>query len=271
MTAAALRRFDPKWPWNANYPLSQAVRCGDFVYLAGQVALTPDGQVVGRELGSQARQMFENTKTLLGMAGAQPSDIVKLTTYFVSNIDSAEERERYFAVRREYLGDRKPASTGLQIVALSEQHLLVEMDVVAYAPLNPAQRPRVEMFDIGWDWDDAFPFSSAVRCGDFIFTSGQVAYNADGRIVGADLKTQTRQVFENISHILGLAGARLQDVVRMHTFFTRDVRAPQDYFAVRREFFGDHKPASTGVQVAALVADELLLEVEVVAYAPRAI
>ncbi len=123
------------------------------------------------------------------------------------------------------------------------------------------------VIDPGWTWDEKFPLSQGLRVGNLLFLSGQVAVDSSGTIVGAgDLKTQTRQVFENIKAILERAGATFDDVVKMTTYFTTDIRNYEDYFSVRREYFKGINPASTGVQVAALAFEGLLLEVEVVAY-----
>jgi reactive intermediate/imine deaminase len=123
------------------------------------------------------------------------------------------------------------------------------------------------VIDPGWQWDENFPLSQGLRVGNLLFLSGQVAVDSDGTIVGrGDLKAQTRQVFENIKTILGKAGATFDNVVKMTTYLTTDIRDYEDYFAVRREYFTGINPASTGVQVAALAFEGLLLEVEVIAY-----
>lgn len=130
----------------------------------------------------------------------------------------------------------------------------------------------IEFIDPGWNWDTDFPLSQGLRIGDMVILSGQVALDREGNVVGKDdLKAQSRQVFENIKAILDKAGANFQDVVKLTTFFTIDItdfEAVKGYFEVRREFFGDHKPASTGVQISALVYPDLLLEVEAMAYLP---
>src|SRR5208282_3056700 len=92
--------------------------------------------------------------------------------------------------------------------------------------------------------------------------------DSDGRVIGkGDLRAQSRQVFENIKLILGKAGGTLRNVVKMTTYFTCKLspKRTQEYFEVRREYFKDHRPASTGVQVSSLVMKDLLLEVEVMA------
>src|SRR5262249_16610762 len=123
------------------------------------------------------------------------------------------------------------------------------------------------VIDPGWTWDENFPLSQGLRVRNLIFLSGEVAVDSEGNIVGkGDLKAQTRQVFENIKTILGKAGATFDNVVKMTTYLTTDIRNYEDYFAVRREYFKGVNPASTGVQVAALAFAGLMLEVEVIAY-----
>lgn len=131
----------------------------------------------------------------------------------------------------------------------------------------------INFIDPGWQWDAEFPLSQGLRVGDVVILSGQCAIDHKGKVVGAgDLRAQTRKVFENIQEILNKAGASFTDIVKLTTFFTVDITNFEEvkgYFDVRREFFGVHKPASTGVQVTALVYPELMLEVEATAYIPR--
>lgn len=128
--------------------------------------------------------------------------------------------------------------------------------------------PREVIIDPGWKWDENFPLAQGLKLGNLMFLSGQVALDSDGRVIGkGDLRAQTRQVFENIKLILEKGGGTLRDVVKMTTYFTCKLspKQTQEYFDVRREYFKDHRPASTGVQVSSLVNKDLLLEVEVIA------
>ena len=117
----------------------------------------------------------------------------------------------------------------------------------------------------------AEPFShytDAVRAGNLLFVSGCVSVDVGGNVVGVgDVVAQARQVFENIRLCLAAAGATFADVVKVTTFLTDiDDRAPIN--AVRQEVFGDARPASTLVEVSALVLPEFLIEVEAVAVVP---
>lgn len=117
--------------WDRDMPLSQIVRAGDTLYLAGQVALDEAGNVVGEnDLEAQTRQVFLNMQRVLAAAGAQLSDVVRLTTYFATHL-SLDATHRYWAVRKEFFGDHRPASTGLQVSGLLYPSLLLEVDAIA--------------------------------------------------------------------------------------------------------------------------------------------
>ncbi len=113
------------------------------------------------------------------------------------------------------------------------------------------------------------PYSPAVRAGDFIFVSGQVAIDpATNEFVLGDVRQQTRLVLENIRRILEGCGASLADVVRCSVFLENaaDFAAMNEVYA---EFFGQHKPARTTVE-AKFVASGLKIEIDCVAYKPAA-
>jgi 2-iminobutanoate/2-iminopropanoate deaminase len=111
-------------------------------------------------------------------------------------------------------------------------------------------------------------YTDAVRAGNLLFVSGCVALDADGKLVGeGDVVAQARQVLENIGLCLAAAGATFADVVKVTTFLT-NISDRARINPVRQEFFGDARPASTLVEVSALVLPEFLIEVEAVAVLP---
>jgi enamine deaminase RidA (YjgF/YER057c/UK114 family) len=99
--------------------------------------------------------------------------------------------------------------------------------------------------------------------GRLIAISGQVALDEQGALVGdGDPEAQARQVFENLRRCLAAAGASFSDVMKL-TYYVTDVAHLPAIRAVRADFAGtDQLPASTAVQVAALVRPELLMEIE---------
>ena len=111
-------------------------------------------------------------------------------------------------------------------------------------------------------------YTDAVRAGDLLFVSGCVSVDEHGKVVGeGDVVAQARQVFANIGACLAAAGASFSDVVKVTTFLT-DIEDRARINPVRQEFFGDARPASTLVEVSALVLPEFLIEVEAVAVLP---
>ena len=111
-------------------------------------------------------------------------------------------------------------------------------------------------------------YTDAVRAGNLLFVSGCVSVDAEGAVVGVgDGVAQARQVLANIGLALAAAGASPADVVKVTTFLT-DIADRARINPVRQEFFGDARPASTLVEVSALVLPEFLIEVEAVALIP---
>jgi 2-iminobutanoate/2-iminopropanoate deaminase len=111
-------------------------------------------------------------------------------------------------------------------------------------------------------------YTDAVVAGGLVFVSGCVPVDGSGALVGGDdVVAQTRQVFANISRVLEAAGCTMADVAKVTVFLT-DVDERPLVNAVRREVFGESRPASTLVEVSRLAIPGARVEVECVALAP---
>ena len=105
-----------------------------------------------------------------------------------------------------------------------------------------------------------------VPAGKMVFVSGQVSRNAQGETVGkGDIVAQTRQVLENMKSVLAQGGATMDDVVKVTVFVTNVAEHYSQIHQVRAEYFKSDYPASTMVEVKALVQPELLIEIEAIA------
>jgi 2-iminobutanoate/2-iminopropanoate deaminase len=110
----------------------------------------------------------------------------------------------------------------------------------------------------------AGPYSPAVRAGDWIVLAGQVGLDpATGKVVDG-VEAQARQTFANISAVLGDCGASLRDVAKTLVFVT-DLADFGTVNTIYAEAMGDHRPARSTVQVAALPGGALV-EIEAWAY-----
>jgi reactive intermediate/imine deaminase len=111
-------------------------------------------------------------------------------------------------------------------------------------------------------------FTDAVQAGGLLFVSGIVPVDGNRELVGGDdVVAQARCVFENMRQVLGAAGCTFADVVKVTVFLT-DVTDRPLVNPVRQEVFGETRPASTLVEVAALVIPGAKIEVEAVALVP---
>jgi reactive intermediate/imine deaminase len=111
-------------------------------------------------------------------------------------------------------------------------------------------------------------YTDAVRAGDLLFVSGCVPVDAEGNLVGGDdVVAQARQALENVGAVLAAAGASFADVAKVTVYLT-DVDDRARINPVRREFFGDVRPASTLVEISRLAVPGAKIEVEAVAVLP---
>lgn len=110
-----------------------------------------------------------------------------------------------------------------------------------------------------------FPHAISVEQGKMLYVSGQMAYDADGKIVGpGDMRAQYKQVCENLKSVLEDAGSSMDRIVKINTFLT-DVSEHQNTLDIRAEYFGDAWPTSTTVEISKLATPGAMVEIEVVA------
>ncbi len=107
------------------------------------------------------------------------------------------------------------------------------------------------------------PYSQAIKVGDMVFTSGQIALTPNGEFLGGNVEAQARQVLKNLDEVLKEAGSSLKKVIKTTIFL-----ANMDDFAIVNEIyaeaFGDHKPARSTIAVKTLPKNALI-EIEAVA------
>lgn len=112
------------------------------------------------------------------------------------------------------------------------------------------------------------PISPAIRVGDTIYLAGVIAREPDGSAYApGDPVRQAEKIFEKMTTVLASRGATLQDVVKLVTYFSipLDRTVSEEYWEVRRKYFGNHAPTSTGVQVASLIESDFVIEIEAIA------
>ena len=107
-------------------PYSQAVKVNGMVYTSGQIALTPEGEMLGDDVVLQTKQVFSNLRAVLAEAGTSLDRVVKVMAFVADINDFATVNEIY----AEAFGDHKPARSLVAAKTLPK-NALVEIEVIA--------------------------------------------------------------------------------------------------------------------------------------------
>ena len=119
---------DPPSPFEVRYGFSRTVRAGSFVMIGGMTSVTESGAVVGETPYEQAAEILAKLVHELERTGLGPADVIQ-TRVYVTDISRAGEVGR---AHGDTFGDLRPLMTMVEVSALIDPRMLVEIEVVAY-------------------------------------------------------------------------------------------------------------------------------------------
>jgi len=120
------------WDWPVHLPYRHGLRCGDLVFLGGQVSLTPEAEVIGPgDMVAQTTHAMYNIGRVLGELGLGYENVVKINAFYAGLVGQ-DELQKNAAVRFSFFQqDPGPASTGVPVPYLAYEDMLIEIDLIA--------------------------------------------------------------------------------------------------------------------------------------------
>jgi reactive intermediate/imine deaminase len=260
----------------ANY--SEAMRVGDLVFAAGQLAsdfktgvpsATQRGDnfpFYGSDIQLQTEFVLENLKKTFESAGSSLDHVVKAQVFLTNLNDFAgfdQVWKRYFKI--------PPPRTTVGTTGLLVRETLVEIDLIGYVPRSGLKH---EVIKSGAPRPIA-NYSEAFTLGDFVFAAGQIASDyktgvpAEARkhpnfpYYGSDIKLQTTYILNNLKQTFEAAGSSLNNVVKAQVFMT-DLRNFAAFDEVWKELFKVPPPRTT-VGTSGLLVKDALVEIDLIA------
>lgn len=255
------------WDWPIKLSHKHGVRCGEMLWIGGQVDLTPQGDV--RNPGSvpvQARHAVENLTRVLAELDAQPQDLVKLNCFYV-NDGRLDETAFLGMVAAGLPQGAKPAITAVPVPYLAYPGLVVEIEAIAMRGQDGKPMPRTYANTDGLS-PLAPPFASAVRCGKMIFVSAQAPITAKGDVIApGKIVDQTAAVMDQIGKALASFGAGFGDVVKQNRWYVGHGTTEDFEPAALKcaSYYAEPGPAATGVPIPRHAREGVQIKIDVIA------
>jgi enamine deaminase RidA (YjgF/YER057c/UK114 family) len=226
----------------------------------------------GGDITAQSKSMMENLSAALSLVGADMDDLVKLNTFYLGG-GTTEDWAAAAKVRIAYLSEPGPAATGIPVARFAQDDLCTKIGATAMLNTDSSRIEKTYSWPDGhWDWPTHLPFKHGNRCGAMIHIGGQVSMDADANVLDAeDMVLQTRTAMENIQKVLAEFGADLDDVVKVTTFYQGNASAQSlhENLLIRSGSYTAPGPATTGIPMAALAYQGMVIEIEVIAMLDR--
>ncbi len=234
---------------------SRAMRVGDMVLQSGTTAIDTQGNVIGEgDVAQQVDAIMAIAEGTMGQAGGRLDDVVRARIY-VTDISLADQAGRALA---KYFKDVRPAATLVQVSRLARPAQLIEIELDAIDGAGKS----AQRISSGRPTEEIYAYSRAVKVGKRVFISGTTALDDQGNVAHpGDLYSQARDTYAAILEALEAAGGGPGDLVYSKTFVT-DLTQAAGGTRAKLEALGEVRPTATLIGIPALIAPEMLVEVE---------
>jgi enamine deaminase RidA (YjgF/YER057c/UK114 family) len=257
------RCITPEGSWWSGVPASAACRKGDLVFVSGQLAIGPGGEVLepGSHAG-QAREALKRVGELAELAGGSLGDLVDMVSFHQDPRGMTEAAEVWEQAFAGVDPSEAAALTTIGVPGLHSRGLLGQYRAI----LDLSEGARIGRAPDSVWWRK-LPISAVTKkeSGKLVGIAGQVSSDGDGDILHAgDVRAQARYCLEQIAAGLEMLGGSLADVVEV-TAFHKDHRDWEDVAAEAKEALGTGSPAWTSVGTTGLYQEGYLHEIHALA------
>ncbi|MFQ5915041.1 MAG: RidA family protein [Nitrospinota bacterium] len=264
---------------------SHAVRAGDFVFVGGQIASdyqsglaseVKEAEDIPHPIVSaklQSDYILKSAQAILKAAGSSLRNGVRIDQ-FCTRPDAASP---YLETRRSHIAPEiRPASTHVQIESLLIPRALVALELIAVTNKGKTKKEIVSLEDI--PKSPGGPFAGgpqAVRAGDFVFLTGQVASDFQTGVVpearrspdfwyGSAIKLQTEYVLNRLKAVVEASGSSLENVVKADVYLT-NIEDYYEFEEVWGRYFPRNPPARTLIPVSRIADVGCVVEINMIA------
>lgn len=254
------------WHWPVELTHQHGVRNGDLVFTGGQADLNQSGEVVNpHSLDLQCRNVIRFVENILLDLNVTLDHVVRWVVYFVGN---ADDEAHILSLLGKATGNHcQPTVSTICLPSLCYPGMRIELEAIAFCPDGSSDRRALflrseELPAL------AYGFSHAVRCGDLVFTSDCSSISPEGDVQAPDnLLEQTQLMMECLAGTLDLAGAMLDDVLKLNVYYQGDGTAENwsEPALIRASCFSDPGPAATGIAVGGFAQTGLMTKIAVTA------
>ena len=255
------------WDWPIHVSHKHGIRCGEMIFVGGQVDLDSHGKVQHKnDIAAQTTAVMENIGKVLAELGAGMPDLVKLVAFYQHD-GKRSEQQILEDIARHLPVAEGPVVTLVPLPALAYPGMVIEIEAIAMLGRDDRLLPR-QTVTLKSLRALPKPFSHGLRCGQMIFTGSLDAMDSAGEIAApGDIIGQSRHVMDRLGEVLSQFGADHNDSVKINIYYVGGGTFEdwQGAARVRAGYFQEPGPAATGMPVPRHADPEIRTRIEITA------
>ena len=253
------------WNWPINITHKHGVRCGEMVWVGGQVDLSRDGVVLNAgDLTRQTENVMRNIERVLIESGCTSEGLINLNCFYV-NTGHVDEKKFLDRVASGLAVGACTAVTAIPLPYLAYPGMMVEIEAVARRKPSREQTVQIHVLD---HTESSGRFCDGIRSGKLIFVSAQAPVDARGTVLHkANIVAQTQEVMTRIGRVLDAFGADFGDVVKLNRWYKGDVGIDdfEPASLACAAYFNEPGPAATGIPLPRHADPDVMIKIGVIA------